>query len=220
MPMLDLSPEELLTTTRAVRKRLDLTRPVELEVIRECLEIALQAPSAGNSQGWHFVVVTDAGKRAKLADFYRRAFAEYRTWPTAAGNIHQDDPVRGPQQRRVMESSAYIAAHLHEVPVLVIPCIEGRITEKNIPRSASLWGSLHPATWNFMLAARMRGLGSVWTTLHLMYEKEAADVLGIPFDDVSQGSLIPVAYTKGTDFKPAKRQPLDDVLYVDGWNQG
>ena len=220
MAFLDLSPEELLTTTRAVRRRLDLTRPVELEVIKECLEVALQAPSGGNIQSWHFVVVTDAAKRARLAELYSRAFAEYRTMPTAAGNIHQDDQVRGAQQRRVMESSAYIAAHLHEVPVHVIPCIEGRITEKNIPRSASLWGSLHPATWNFMLAARMRGLGTVWTTNHLMYEKEAADVLGIPFDTVSQGSLIPVAYTKGTDFKPAMRQPLDDVLHVDGWNRG
>ena len=217
MTVLDISANDLLTTTRAVRKRLDLTRPVEMEVIRECLEVALQAPSGGNVQGWHFLVVTDVAKRAKLAEMYRRVFAEYSTLPTAAGNIHQEDPERGLQQRRVMESSDYLAAHLHEVPVHVIPCIEGRITEKNLSRSASLWGSLHPATWNFMLAARLRGLGTAWTTLHLLHEKEAADVLGIPYDEVSQGSLIPVAYSKGTAFKPAKRQPLEDVLHVNGW---
>ena len=217
MPMLDLSPHELLTTTRAVRRRLDLTRPVAMEVIRECLEVALQGPSGGNTQGWHFIVVTDAGKRAALAGLYRRAFEEYQTMPIAAGNIHQDDPVRGAQQRRVMESSAYIAAHLHEVPVHVIPCIAGRITEKNIARAASLFGSIHPATWNYMLAARLRGLGTVWTTLHLLYEKEAAAILGIPYDEVSQASLIPTAYSKGTDFKPARREPLAAVLHLDGW---
>ena len=180
-------------------------------------EIAMQAPTGGNLQGWHFMVVTDAAKRAKLAEIYRRVFAEYSKSPASPWSVHQDDPVRGAQQTRVKDSSAYLAEHLHEVPVHVIPCIEGRITEKNIARSASLWGSLHPATWQFMLAARMRGLGTAWTTLTLVYEKEAADVLGIPYDKVSQGSLIPVAYTQGTDFKPARRQPLDDVLHINAW---
>ena len=219
MPNLNLSPEELLTTTRAVRKRLDLTRPVELDVIKDCLEIALQAPTGGNTQGWHFIVVTDPAKREGLAKLYRRAFDAYRDMPTAAGNIHQDHPVRGPQQKRVMNSAEYLADHLHEVPVHVVPCIEGRITADNFSRSAGFWASLLPAAWNFMLAARLRGLGTSLTTLHLMYEREAAEILGIPFDTVSQGLLIPVAYTKGTDFKPAKRQPLDEVLHVDGWNR-
>ena len=217
MPNLDLSLDELLTTTRAVRKRLDLARPVEPGAIRECLEIALQAPTGGNTQGWHFVVVTDAAKRAKLAELYRRAFEVYRGMPTAAGNIHQDDPLRGPQQKRVMNSAEYLAAHLHEVPVHVIACIDGRIDDLPPARSAGFWGSLFPAAWNFMLAARARGLGTSWTTLHLMYEREAAEILGIPFDRISQGVLIPVAYTQGTDFKPARRQPLDDVLHMDGW---
>jgi nitroreductase len=215
--MLDLTAHALLTTTRAVRRRLDLTRPVEMALIRECLEVALQGPSGGNTQGWHFVVVTEPGQRAALGALYRRAFEAYRTMPIAAGNIHQDDPVRGAQQRRVMDSSAYLAAHIHEVPVHVVPCIEGRITAQNVARAASLFGSIHPATWNYMLAARLRGLGTVWTTLHLLHEREAAAVLGIPYDQVTQASLIPTAWCKGTDFKPARREPLEQVLHLEGW---
>ncbi len=188
-------------------------------MIKECLKIALQAPSGGNLQGWHFIVVTDPAKREALAELYRRAFEAYAANPSSSGNLNLNDPERGPQQARVMESATYLAEHLHEVPVHVIPCIEGRITADNFPRAAGFWGSLLPAAWNFMLAARLRGLGTSWTTLHLQYEREAADVLGIPYDTVSQGLLIPVAYTKGTDFKPAKRQPLEDVLHIDGWNR-
>lgn len=217
MPTLDLTPDALLTTTRAVRKRLDLSRPVEMEVIRECLEIALQAPSASNVQGWHFVVVTDADKRAQLADLYRRGFETYRGSPRAVGNLYQDDPLRAPQQRRVMDSSQYLAAHLEQVPVHVIPCVEGSVEETNPVRIASRWGSLYPAAWSFMLAARARGLGTVWTTLHLLHEQEAAEILGIPYQDVRQGLLIPLAYTQGSDFKPARRQPLDDLLHLNGW---
>jgi nitroreductase len=217
MPTLDLTPDALLTTTRAVRKRLDLSRPVEMEVIRACLGIALQAPSASNVQGWHFVVVTDAEKRAQLAELYRRGFEAYRSLPRAVGNLFQDDPVRGPQQRRVMDSSQYLAAHLEQVPVHVIPCIEGSADETSPMRIASRWGSLYPAAWSFMLAARARGLGTVWTTLHLLHEQEAAEILGIPYQDVRQGLLIPLAYTQGSDFQPAPRQPLDDLLHVNGW---
>ena len=126
MPALDLSPDELLTTTRSVRRRLDFSRPVEPEVIRQCLEIALQAPTGGNRQGWHFVVVTDAEKRHALGDIYRRGFAIYRNLPSAAGKIFADDPKRAPIQQRVMDSAEYLAAHMHEVPALVIPCINSR----------------------------------------------------------------------------------------------
>ena len=217
MPTLDLTPDALLTTTRAVRKRLDLSRPVEMEVVRECLEVALQAPSASNAQGWHFVVLTDAGKRAQLAELYRRGFEAYRDLPRAAGNLFADDPLRGPQQRRVMDSSQYLADHLEQVPVHVIPCIEGSAEETSPVRIMSRWGSLYPAAWSFMLAARARGLGTVWTTLHLLHEPEAAEILGIPYQDVRQVLLIPLAYTQGTDFKPARRQPLDDLLHVNGW---
>ena len=217
MPMLDLSPDELLTTTRAVRKRLDLSRPVEMEVIRECLEIALQAPAGGNLQTWHFMVVTDAAKRAKLAEIYNRAFDEYRAMPHYAGKKFQDNAMRGRQQAKMADSAEYLAAHLHEIPVHVIPCMAGRTEGVQTVWAATMWASLYPAVWNFMLAARARGLGTSLTTVHLMFEKEAADVLGIPFDKITQGALIPMAYTKGTDFKAAKRQPLDDVLHINDW---
>lgn len=191
MPLLDLSPDAMLTTTRSVRKRLDLTRPVEPEVVRECLEIALQAPTGGNTQGWHFVVVTDAAKRKALAGLFSKAVDWYREQPTGAGNIFQDDPVRGPQQQRVMGSVEHLAAHLHEVPVHVIPCLSGRPpTDGPIP-AFTRGASLYPAVWSFLLAARLRGLGGVITTLHLLYEKEAAALLGIPYDEVSQGGWCP-----------------------------
>lgn len=214
---LPLSPDELLTTTRAVRKRLDLTRPLPLDVVRECIEIAVQAPSGSNMQGWHWVVVTDAAKRAALAGIYRRAFEIYRSLPMAAANLTFDSPERQATQQRVSTSAEYLAEHMAEAPVLVIPCIAGRTDNMPAIGSASVWGSLFPAVWSFMLAARARGLGTSWTSLHLMFEQEAADVLGIPFDDIGQGALIPVAYTVGTDFKPGPREPLDPILHIDQW---
>ena len=222
MPVLDLTPDELLTTTRAVRKRLDLERPVEPELIRECLEIALQAPSGSNAQGWHFVVVDDPGTRKALADLYAKAFEVYRSMPVSAHALSdQEDGPDKRQMERVVESAEYLAAHLAEVPVHVIPCFAGRLDALSGPMSvmanASSYGSMVPAVWSFMLAARSRGLGTAYTTLHLMHEKESAELLGIPFDGITQTALIPVAYTKGTDFKPARRKPLDDVLHVNSW---
>jgi len=217
MPALDLSPDELLTTTRSVRRRLDFSRPVEPEVIRQCLEIALQAPTGGNRQGWHFVVVTDAEKRQTLGDIYRRGFAIYRNLPSAAGKLFADDPKRAPIQQRVMDSAEYLAAHMHEVPALVIPCINSRFEGLPMMQQAGLWGSILPATWSFMLAARARGLGTSWTTIHLFYEQEAAELLSIPYTEVTQAALIPVAYTKGIDFTPAPREPLQSKLHWNGW---
>ena len=217
MTTLNLSANELLTTTRAVRKRLDFSRPVALELIEECLEVALQAPTGGNAQRWHFVVVGDADKRAALAELYRRSFATYRDSPTSAGALYADEPARAPQQKRVMNSAAYLAEHMHEAPVHVIPCTEGRAPMAQGAAGASLWASLYPAAWSYMLAARLRGLGTCLTTLHLVYEREAAELLGIPYENISQGGLIPTAYTKGTDFKPARRISLSEVLHVDGW---
>jgi nitroreductase len=214
---LPLSPDELLTTTRAVRRRLDLDRPVPLDVIRTCVSIALQAPTGSNAQGWHFVVVTDPAKRKALADVYRRAFDVYRGLPIAAGNIVTGEAVRDRTQQRVMGSAEHLAAHLHEVPVHVVPCTEGRVDGEPLLRSASVLGSIIPATWSFMLACRARGLGTSWTTLHLMFEEEAAEILGIPHASVSQVALVPVAYTQGTDFKVAPREPVDSVLHLDGW---
>jgi nitroreductase len=216
-PTLDLSSDELLATTRAVRKRLDLERPVPLDVVRECIELATQAPSGSNAQGWHFVVVTDEAKKAKLGEIYARAFDVYRAMGTAAGNAPHEDPARAATQDRVRSSAEYLAEVMGRCPVLVVPCIEGRADGQPNVMSASLMGSIIPAAWSFCLAARARGLGTSWTTLHLMFEQEAADVLGIPFDSISQAALLPVAYTKGTDFKPGPRVELDSVLHVDAW---
>jgi nitroreductase len=214
MTSLSLSADDVLTTTRSVRRRLDLTRPVPLELIRECLELALQAPSGSNRQGWHWMVVTDADKRATIADYYRRSWAEYTSAGTSA-SLYGDDPERAATATRVVDSAVYLAEHLHEVPVMLIACIdaEGRMGPGS---QASLWGSILPAAWSFMMAARSRGLGSAWTTLHLRYEKEIAELLGMP-GNVRQGVLLPTAYSLGTDFRPARRQPLDEVLHVDGW---
>jgi nitroreductase len=218
MPILDLSIDTLLTTTRSVRKRLDLSRPVEPEVIRECLELALQAPTGSNAQSWHFVVVTDPQQRQALAALYRKGGARY---------IEQIAPLL--QQRaapseqeartlaRIFDSSQYLIDHLHEVPVHVIPCIQGRTDHLPIIAQAGTWGSIMPAAWSFMLAARSRGLGTSLTSFHLFFEQEAAEVLGIPYQEVMQAALIPVAYTLGTDFKPAPRKPLESVLHWDRW---
>jgi len=216
MPMLTLTPDELLETTRSVRKRLDLTRPVEREVLEQCLALAQQAPSGSNSQGWHFLVVTDAAKRAAIGELYRKSWYPYsaqRAAAAAAGAAPQSATAA-----RVTSSAQYLADHMHEVPVLVIPCITGRTDgQSGATRQAGVWGSILPAVWSFMLAARARGLGTCWTTLHLAYEQEAAEILGIPYADVMQTSLIPVAYTLGTDFKPAPRQSLDTMVHWEQW---
>ena len=201
----DLTPDELLSTTRAVRKRLDLTRPVERELLRECLDLAFQAPTGGNAQGWHFLLVTDAGRKQALAELYRRSKSE-------------NDPASVPPgHERLMDASAYLARHLHEVPVLVIPCIEGRTERMPFMQQAVTWGSILPAARSFMLAARSRGLGTAWTSLHLAYERDAAAVLGIPYEQVTQVALIPVAHTIGTGFKPGPRVPRDERVHWDSW---
>jgi nitroreductase len=217
MPLLPLSPDELLSTTRSVRKRLDLNRPVEREVIEECLKLAQQAPTASNTQNWHFVIVTDPAKRKALADLYVKGWTAYRTSRSFVGNVERVDPSRSATQGRVASSSEYLAEHLHEVPVHVIPCISGRTDGLSGEEQAARWGSIIQAAWSFMLAARARGLGTVWTTLHLPHEREAAEVLGIPYERVMQAALIPLAYTKGTDFKPAPRASLDSIVHWESW---
>jgi nitroreductase len=213
---LPLTPDELLTTTRTVRKRLDLTRAVPIELVRECLEVALQAPSGSNRQTWAWVVVSDPAQRAAIGDYYRRAVAAYLESAGAAGKLHADDPDRAPVQRRVGDSVAYLGEHLGEAPVLVIPCIQAGRGALDAGNQAGLWGSLLPAAWSYMLAARARGLGTAWTTLHLEYEAEVAELLGLP-DNVHQGALIPTAYYTGETFAPAARQPLAEVLHLDRW---
>jgi nitroreductase len=219
MPLLDLSPTELLATTRAVRKRLDLTRPVEPEVIRQCLELAVQAPTGANSQGWHFVIVTETEQRQALTAIYRKGWALYRERMRAGHRIPGPDltPERMATLSKVLASAVYLDEHMHEVPVLVVPCIQGRAEGLPSAEQAGFWGSILPAIWSFMLAARARGLGTSLTTVHLYYESEAAEVLGIPYEQVTQAALIPMAYTLGTDFKPAPRIPLESVLHWDRW---
>lgn len=212
---LNLTADELLTTTRAVRKRLDLTKPVPRELLLECAEIAFQAPTGSNMQSWHFVFVEDPAKKAALAELYGRAFDPYASGPGAS--YREGDP-RAASQPRVRESARYLREHFAEVPVLLVPCSFGRLPESSPSGlQAGYWGSILPAVWSFMLAARERGLGTAWTTLHLEYEREAADVLGIPYDKITQAGLIPVAYSIGTDFKPAARVDASAVVHWDEW---
>lgn len=201
-----MTPDELLSTTRSVRKRLDLSRPVAFRMIEECLQIALQAPTGGNRQTWHWLAITDQQLRAKIGEYYRLSTERY----LAARTPETDS------QRRVYDSSAYLARHMGEVPVQVIACIEADAPWREGENQAGLWGSLLPAAWSYMLACRSRGLGTAWTTLHLRYEREIAELLGLP-DGVRQGVLIPTAYYSGETFRPAARRPLAEVLHVDGW---
>jgi nitroreductase len=204
------STDRLLTTTRAVRKRLDLTRPVPREVVLECLRLAIHAPTGGNSQGWRWLVVDDADTRAAVAALYRK-----RAEPYLDGYRQAAPGATNP----VLDSSDYLTAHLHEVPVFVIPCILGRLPQTPTnEEGAGFYGSILPAVWSFQLALRSRGLGSVFTTLHLAYEREAGEILGIP-ETVTQAALIPVAYTIGADFKPAKRRPIEEITYWNGWKR-
>ncbi|MEN8184466.1 MAG: nitroreductase family protein [Myxococcota bacterium] len=210
-----LSADELLTTTRSVRKRLDLSRPVEPELIERCIEIALQAPTGSNQQGWQFLVVTDAEKRRALAGLYKKAFDAYAV--NNRPGYPEGDP-RAAQYPRVLDSARYLADHLHQVPVHVIPCVEGRVENAGVIGQASVYGSILPAAWSFMLAARARGLGSAWTTLHLIFEKDAARILDVP-DSVTQTALLPVAYFTGKGFKPAKRLPARDLTHWNTWGE-
>jgi nitroreductase len=220
MPLLDLSLDELLATTRSVRKRLDLSRPVEPELIRECLNLAVQAPTGANSQHWHFVAVTEPEQRLALGDLYRKGFALYRERVMSGKMNITSSPTTDERKatlKKVLHSTLYLVEHMHEVPVLVIPCVQGRVEGLSAVDQAGLWGSILPATWSFMLAARARGLGTCWTTFHLYYEREAAEVIGIPYEQFTQVALIPVAYTLGTYFKPAPRIPLESVLHWEKW---
>ena len=216
MTALNLSVDELLSTTRAVRKRLDFERTVGIDVIKECLEMALQAPNGSNSQNWHFLIVTELSKKQKIAEFYRQVWEEYSKSPRAADRLHQDDPVLAPVQKRIFSSAEYLAQNLEKTPILFIPCIAGRVEKVSGP-IAGFHASIIPAVWSFMLAARSRGLGTCWTTFHLKYEKEVAAILEIPFEKITQVALIPVAYTIGTKFKTAARKPLKEVLHLESW---
>ncbi len=207
------SVDHILRTTRSVRKRLDFSRPIPRDVLETCLDIALQAPSGGNRQEWQFVFVEDAEKRRKIAELYREVFAGYIQQPRAS--YDRDDP-RAAALPRVMDSASYLAEHFHEAPVYFIPCFEARVEREPVARQASTYGSILPAVWSFMLAARARGIGSAWTTLHLVKEAETAEILGIP-PGITQAALLPLAYFTGDDFKPAPRVPASAVTHWDQW---
>jgi nitroreductase len=206
------SVDEVLTTTRAVRKRLDFERPVPRELLLECLQVAIQAPTGSNTQGWHFVAISDPERKRAIADLYRQSYNAYRDLP---GPKWDDEDIRAQRRDRVRSSSQYLADRFHEAPWLVIPVLQGKPPQNSM--QAGYWGSLLPAFWSFMLAARARGLGTAWTTLHLAYEREAAEVLGIPFDRVTQGGMTPVAFYTGEGFKPAPRLPVESVVHWESW---
>ena len=212
---LTLTAEQVLTTTRAVRKRLDFDRPVPREVLLECLQIAVQAPTGSNRLEWQFVLVDDAEKKRAIADHYGRSWDAYSSGPRpnyAEGDVRRD------RQPRVISSAQYLRDRMHEAPWLLIPCIRGRVPD-GAPTvlQAGLWGSIVPAFWSFLLAARARGLGTAYTTLHLAFEREVAEILGIPYDEYTQAGLTPIAYFKGEDFAPAARIPLDSITHWNGW---
>ena len=210
-----VATDKLLTTTRSVRKRLDLTREVEPQVIQECIDIAMQAPTGTNAQNWAFVVITDPAKKKFIADAYRSG-GEMMAGSGYPPPLEPGDP-REHVMPKVMESAGYLGEILEQVPVFVIACVRGRV--ESVPMviaQASTYGSILPAAWSFMLALRSRGLGTAWTTIHLFQEKPISELLGIP-DDWTQTVLFPVAYYTGDDFKPAHRLPSDTMTHWDSW---
>jgi nitroreductase len=206
--------DHLLTTTRSVRKRLDFDRAVPRSVIDECLEIAVQAPTGSNSQGWHFIVIEEPDVKLALAELYRRGFGRYGDMAERP-RFDGDDPRAG-QMGDLRTSAAYLNDRLHEVPAMVVPCIEGRWEKLTVFHQAASYGSIFPAVWSFMLALRSRGIGSSLTSMHLMYEAEAAEILGVP-DGVTQVGLVPIGYYLGEAFRAADRIPAVQRTYWNRW---
>jgi nitroreductase len=194
------SVDQVLRTTRSVRRRIDFERRVPPELLEECIEIATQAPTGINAENWRFLVLTDAAPKAAIADLYRRALG--RLERTAAVTTK-------PAQQALAE-------RLHEMPALILVCAEGRPPTESVPLQVGFYGSILPAAWSLMLALRSRGLGSTWTSLHLLYADETAQRLGIP-DGVTQTVLLPVGYTKNAVLNPATRKPPGEVTYWNAW---
>ncbi|MCK9931946.1 nitroreductase family protein [Frankia sp. Mgl5] len=216
--LLDLSPDELLSTTRAVRHRLDLSRPVPWALVQECVELAVQAPTGRNRQRWHFIVVTDTERRRALADVFRRAVAAADPQASPLTRRDAERMSANPSSlTRIRSGFQHLYDNIHRVPALVVPCVEGRTDDASVLAQSMTWGSILPAVWSFMLAARARGLGTVWTTAQAPLEREMATLLGVPYDRVMLAAFIPLAYTVGTEFRPATRIPLRHVLHRDQW---
>lgn len=206
------SVDYILETTRSVRKRLDLTRPVDRATVERCLEIAIQAPTGSNRQGWRWLIVADAEKKAKIGEYYKDSWYQY------AGVAARAEPGQEPsaQMQRVVSSARYLADHMREVPMMIFPCVQGRAPNASPAANAGLYGSIIPAAWSLMLALRARGIGAAWTTLHLSYEKECNEILGIP-DDFTTAALLPIAYFTGETFQKANRVPASDLTYWESW---
>jgi nitroreductase len=219
MALLPLDADQLLTTTRAVRKRLDFSRSVEDSVIRECVEIAMQSPSGSNNMTMQFVVVRDEAKRKAIGEVYRQCYEIYRSLDGIyIGSIDKGDVAENAQQSRSASSADFLGERMGDAPALILACNAGsRLEGAPAMMAASMMGNVLPAMWSFMLAARARGLGTAWTTVHLMMEQQVADIVGIPFDTVQQACLSPLAYTVGTDFKPAARPAADSIIHWDTW---
>jgi nitroreductase len=200
--------DRLLSTTRAVRRRLDLARPVPRELVLACLRLSQQAPTASNTQTWRWLVVDDPGRRRELGALYGRGLpAIEQSRQTMASD---------PQTQRVYESASWLAQNLARVPLIAIPCVVGRLPEPTpLVIAATVFGSIYQAVWSFQLALRSRGLGSTFTTMHLLFEEQARGLLGLP-EEVTQVALLPVAYTKGAEFRPAARPPVESIVH---WNQ-
>ena len=212
-PEIDVaSADLLLSTTRSVRRRLDFDRPVERDVLLECLSLAVQAPSGSDRQTWRWMIVTDQDLKSRIADIYREEGVGYLSKSLAAAEEAGDAP-----RQRVFESALYLAENFERAPAFVIPCIAEDLEGKDQTGVIAALGSVVQAGWSFQLALRARGLGSTWTTLHLGQAGAVADLLGIP-DGVTQVSLIPVAYTKGLNFRPAKRPPVGEITHWNRWD--
>jgi nitroreductase len=205
--------DELLTTTRSVRLRLDLERPVDLALVDECLTIALQAPNGSGRELWRFVVVADPAQRARIGELYHRSSMAYLE------HLRREHPDLD-ETSRAFRSSQRLWNHLGDVPVLVVPCIEREPWHLTSPQrgyvDASVYGTIFPATWSFQLACRSRGLGTCFVTSLLKHEDELRDVLGLPAE-FAIGGLVAVAHTTGS-FAPARRRPLADVRRFDRWS--
>ncbi|MFI1377639.1 nitroreductase family protein [Streptomyces longwoodensis] len=219
----ELTGVELLTTTRSVRRRLDFERPVDIRLVYAALSDALQAPNGSNEQPWQWIVVTEADKRRRLAECYRRSARPYL-------EAMADQAAEEPERAGVWRASAYLAEHLHRVPVLVVPCLslspddlEDRFRKLGLPAPVDhvahsvYYGSVWPAMWSLMLALRLRGLACAVTALHLARAQEAAEILHLP-DHVTQAGLLAVAYPKGKSFRPAPRKSVREVVHHDSWH--
>ena len=192
---------EAMDRNRAMRRL--KPDPVPRELLEKLVHAATRAPSAGNSQLWGFVVVTDRDDMRFLAEIVQRRMAG-RSWPEG------DDP-----QARLMRAVRYLVTHFGEVPAVILCCIRNAYPDAENPTPMTMWSTIYPATQNLLVAARALGLGAAMTTFQVAAEDEIKARFGIP-EDVHIASTIPVGYPLGT-FGPVGRKPLEEVLHWGRW---